>query len=271
MEEKELWMNKLKEKLEDYSEPIPASGWEQLEKELMPPVERKIYPYRKWMMAAAAVILLALVSSVSLYFLGTPAADEIRHTQTPALASVPDALPAVQQPDAQGATADPVSRPMLKTDRLAKTEHNISEQNTYTDQPVIQNEDEFPATDDKIDNGEKEETKLVKDANAGQKKQALETEEPRNNRPRRPSSRDKYHIPTEKKSSQKGTWSMGFAVGNYKMIQRVEILPYHTLGVHKYEAMEQEYKLKDVKENTPEQLEKATEVFKKYFTTVVVN
>ena len=165
-------------------------------------------------MAAAAVILLALVSSVSLYFLGTPAADEIRHTQTPALASVPDALPAVQQPDAQGATADPVSRPMLKTDRLAKTEHNISEQNTYTDQPVIQNEDEFPATDDKIDNGEKEETKLVKDANAGQKKQALETEEPRNNRPRRPSSRDKYHIPTEKKSSQKGTWSMGFAVGN---------------------------------------------------------
>ena len=41
MEEKELWMNKLKEKLEDYSEPIPASGWEQLEKELMPPVERK--------------------------------------------------------------------------------------------------------------------------------------------------------------------------------------------------------------------------------------
>ena len=41
MEEKELWMNKLKEKLADYSEPAPASGWEQLEKELMPPVEKK--------------------------------------------------------------------------------------------------------------------------------------------------------------------------------------------------------------------------------------
>ena len=46
MEEKELWMNKLKEKLADYSEPTPASGWERLEKELMPPVEKKIYPYR---------------------------------------------------------------------------------------------------------------------------------------------------------------------------------------------------------------------------------
>ncbi len=32
MEEKELWMNKLKEKLGNYSEPLPASGWEQLEK-----------------------------------------------------------------------------------------------------------------------------------------------------------------------------------------------------------------------------------------------
>ena len=42
MEEKELWMNKLKEKLADYSEPAPASGWEQLEKELMPPVEKNI-------------------------------------------------------------------------------------------------------------------------------------------------------------------------------------------------------------------------------------
>ena len=93
MEEKELWMNKLKEKLGDYSEPLPASGWEQLEKELMPPVERKIYPYRKWTVAAAAVILLALVSSLSLYFLGTPAADDIRHDKTPALASVPDILP----------------------------------------------------------------------------------------------------------------------------------------------------------------------------------
>ena len=59
----------------------------------MPPVERKIYPYRKWTVAAAAVILLALGSSVSLYFLGTPAADEIRHAKTPALASVPDVLP----------------------------------------------------------------------------------------------------------------------------------------------------------------------------------
>ena len=43
MEEKELWMNKLKEKLADYSEPAPASGWEQLEKELMPRLSLKTW------------------------------------------------------------------------------------------------------------------------------------------------------------------------------------------------------------------------------------
>ena len=126
MEEKELWMNKLKEKLGNYSEPLPASGWEQLEKELMPPVERKIYPYRKWTVAAAAVIVLALVSSVSLYFLGTPAADEIRHAKTPALASVPDVLPDAQQPDMTGTTVEPVVRPVVKN-RIAKAERNNRE------------------------------------------------------------------------------------------------------------------------------------------------
>lgn len=58
---------------------------------------------------------------------------------------------------------------------------------------------------------------------------------------------------------------------SYKSIQRVEILPYHRLGVHKYEAMGWEYKLNEVKENTPEQLERAKALFSEYFKTVVVN
>lgn len=64
---------------------------------------------------------------------------------------------------------------------------------------------------------------------------------------------------------------LGEALGNYRMIQRVELLPYHQLGVHKYEAMQQEYQLKGTKENTPEQLEKAASILKEYFATVTVN
>lgn len=214
MEEKELWMNKLKEKFADYSEPTPASGWEQLEKELMPSVEKKIYPYRKWMMAAAAVILLAVVSSVSLYFLGTPAADEMRHIQT-ALATTPDVLPGVQQPDMQGTSVEPVLRPVARENRLAKVDRDIPEHKMPVDEPAVKDEPALVVEEKElgtvINEGEPTE-----ETNAGQTQtQTKDKERPTaGNRPRRPSDRDKYHIPTEKPSSRKGTWSMGLGVGN---------------------------------------------------------
>lgn len=65
--------------------------------------------------------------------------------------------------------------------------------------------------------------------------------------------------------------ALGTHFRNYRMIQRVEILPYHTLGVHKYEAMGKEYKLNGIKENTPEQLETAKALFGEYFDTVYLN
>ena len=208
MEEKELWMNKLKEKLADYSEPTPASGWEQLEKELMHPVEKKIYPYRKWMMAAAAVILLAVVSSVSLYFLGTPAADEMRHIQTPALASMPDALPSGQQPDVQGVDVEPVMNPVsVREKRLAKADKSIPK---HADEPVVKYKRVVDEAKDKpVSVTESDDTSI--DLERTQK----DTDQPTaDNRSRRPSGKDKYHIPTKTKSSRKGTWSMGLGVNN---------------------------------------------------------
>lgn len=70
---------------------------------------------------------------------------------------------------------------------------------------------------------------------------------------------------------EEGITAMCEHLKDYKMIQRVEILPYHTLGVHKYESMNKEYKLKDVKENSPEQLEDARKIFSRYFSVVTVN
>jgi pyruvate formate lyase activating enzyme len=65
--------------------------------------------------------------------------------------------------------------------------------------------------------------------------------------------------------------ALGEYFKDYKMLQRVEILPYHTLGIHKYETMGQEYKLKDTKTNTPEQLDRALTLFKEYFDCAVMN
>ncbi len=65
--------------------------------------------------------------------------------------------------------------------------------------------------------------------------------------------------------------ALGEELGKYKMIERVEILPYHTLGVHKYESMGWKYELEGVKENTPEQLNAAQALFEEYFPCVYVN
>ena len=65
--------------------------------------------------------------------------------------------------------------------------------------------------------------------------------------------------------------SLGEHFKDYKMLQRVEILPYHTLGIHKYETMGQEYKLKDTPTNTPEQLDKAMAIFNEYFDCAILN
>ena len=65
--------------------------------------------------------------------------------------------------------------------------------------------------------------------------------------------------------SEEDTRLLGESLGKYQQIQRVEILPYHRLGVHKYEAMGWDYKLKEVKENTPEQLERAEKTVQRVF------
>ena len=107
MKEDEKWIKAFKDKLEDYSEPMPASGWERLERELMPVTEKRIYPYRRWAVAAAAVVLV-LTTAVSLYFLNSPVADEIRYATAPSLAVNPDVLPEPALPDVQVAVSEPV-------------------------------------------------------------------------------------------------------------------------------------------------------------------
>lgn len=65
--------------------------------------------------------------------------------------------------------------------------------------------------------------------------------------------------------------ALGQHFREYKMIERVELLPYHQLGVHKYEALGLPYKLKEVPLNTPEQLEHAKAVLGNYFRNVYIN
>nr|WP_321028931.1 outer membrane beta-barrel protein [Bacteroides nordii] len=203
MKDKEMWMDKLKEKLQDYSEPMPASGWEQLEKELVSPVEKRIlYPYRKWVATAAAVLLVA-ATSLSIYFLNTPTAEEIRRTATPMLAADPDILPQTDAPDVQVAKVEPARaiRPIV-----AQAKKIAERQGTEPSVPAeaVREIADGKETVQQIAN-EKEET---------EKEPVVTKEEAPVVRSHKRSGQDKLHIPVEKPESKKGRWSLGAAVGN---------------------------------------------------------
>lgn len=194
MKEKEIWMQKLKEKLGDYTEPTPVSGWERLEKELLsssvPP--KRIIPYRRWV--AAASVLLVLASSVSLYFLHSPVADEIRRAAVPALAVAPDVLPVKQEPASQVAQAEPmkVSRTALGATRTVL----LAEERGGENPPVVAVE---PAEAER---------------NIEQNEQNVAPKQSREKEVRKPSGRDKLHLPETSAHSSNGRWAIGASVSN---------------------------------------------------------
>ncbi len=218
MKDKELWLKKLKEKLEDYSEPTPASGWERLEKELSAsdrnasplvgePTPRRIRPYRPWSVAAAAAVLVAL-SLLGIYFLETPEAEFVRQLSS---VSVPDVLPKQVTPHSMDElenvieTARPVvgrkvaiaSRPVVeamepveerKPDAVSETGNN--------DQPTTQAETNEPAQ------------------RANENKEQATTQQPGKRTNGFTTNRDRNLALATSRTRKGGNWSVGMAVGS---------------------------------------------------------
>lgn len=53
-------------------------------------------------------------------------------------------------------------------------------------------------------------------------------------------------------------------ISRYKVVQKAELLPYHTMGISKYEALGIAYPLKEVEPLSHERLEQAKEIFRKH-------
>ena len=210
MKDDELWLKKIKERLDDYSEPLPDAGWERLEKALptsapmsVVGTKKKIL-FRRWAMTAAAVALVA-VSSVSLWLLQSPVVDDVRRVAEPALAAIPDVLPEPAEPDVQGEEPESVIRRVIEQESSRQAlvaQHLETEKNISKVGAQIQEKDTEVLT-------EKANGDDVVPSNSSSTSKEKEREV------YRPSSRDKLHLPTEKKSSTKNKgWSIGMSVGN---------------------------------------------------------
>ena len=79
----ERWLKKIKQSLKDYSEPLPASGWERLEQALsassvsQPHKKEKLRPFSRWWPAAAAAAVLLAMFMAGLWLIPQSGVDEI--------------------------------------------------------------------------------------------------------------------------------------------------------------------------------------------------
>ena len=71
--------------------------------------------------------------------------------------------------------------------------------------------------------------------------------------------------------SEEHLHALGKFLQPMKNIEKLEIQPYHKLGVHKYESLGWKYELEDVPQNTPKQLKKAKDILDSYIGEVIVN
>ncbi|AVM51866.1 outer membrane protein with beta-barrel domain [Bacteroides zoogleoformans] len=208
--EDDLWIKKIKDRLDDYSEPLPSSGWEQLEKELsacsnssMKKTKNR-FLFHRWGMAVAATFLLT-ISSISLWLLKSSVGEELRNTSVPALAFTPDFLPNQTEP----ATQISPSTPAYQINKGSMTVGETKQSPLLAQQIMISADSEE----------KKEETVSfeINNENINDRQVPESTiKEEKVNR-YHPSGKDKIHLQANKQSASgrnNKRWAVGLSIGN---------------------------------------------------------
>ena len=74
MKQEDNWADKLRKRLEDYSEPLPPDLWKDIEKDIRPV---KVIPIWKRIASIAAVVAALVLSSISAFFWFSDTSDYV--------------------------------------------------------------------------------------------------------------------------------------------------------------------------------------------------
>lgn len=137
MKKNDKWADNLRNRMEDYSEPLPDGLWERLEDELSAP--RVIPMWRTRRFVAAAAIAIVAVSSLTFWFITSPSADYVRDNQSLAegleqqhvpvdiLSKLPDETQPATPSRPMLAAMTPVGKKTYLPTEVKKIESNLEE------------------------------------------------------------------------------------------------------------------------------------------------
>lgn len=208
----EQWLNKVKNKLANYEEPIPTNGWEGLIGGLpaaKPQSARHVWLHRYGGIAVAAAVLVA-VSTIGIWLLSMPSVETHLPQPSTFSAAAPasavfeaDVLPTAMQPHPEKSIASAVKSPRLSamvadatTPQVART--LMSDSATVSDATSRNGVEMTQAiTVEETENTTARQRKNKKDS------------------PRyKPSSKEKLQLPVERDGSSHKGWSLALAAGN---------------------------------------------------------
>lgn len=213
----EEWLKRMKERLEDFTESAPLSGWERLEKDLSvssaPIPSRRLPLYRYWGVSAAAVLLLA-VSTVSIWLLNSSLPEEVGQS-VPMSVRQPVVVQAASQSSVETEKSVKLSDkrlPVSPAEQMCEVSHvrmqhvEVAKDTLLVGVSVVDDNTKEKVAADLQDMSMASDS--VHEENASTEKS------PRRDR-YRPSASDKYHLPAATGGREKqARWSVALALGN---------------------------------------------------------
>lgn len=139
------WLDGLRDRMKDYSEPVPDNLWADIEKDLE--VTPKVIPMRGHWQMVAAVALLLVVSSLTLWFWHSPAVEYMEQQS----AKVEEVLPVTSEVTPQPLLAEEKketpSKAIVKRKASDSVFSIIHECGIYEDMTLVQEEAEKDSVD----------------------------------------------------------------------------------------------------------------------------